>query len=254
MSSITIPIDKNNKLSAIHKKPLESVLADRERKLVVFMHDFSGHKNGYKNLYADLEFILVDQGFHTLRFDFLGCGKSSDDSVLFTLKNAKKSLDAVQSWAKKNGYSELIFISEGIGSIVAILNHDLNVTCHVMLWPGLDPQYLAKTLFNSEDIGDEWKKAGYIILGEKHISVSFIQELMNLKLASAFRDMHMPTLIMHGSADDQYPVDHLNIVRQAMPSQRIEITTFHNAEHGIPKLEHRKSMFFHIGQFLEKYA
>jgi len=252
--TVTININDKQELSALHQRPMEKGLAERESRLIVFIHDFPGNKTGHNNLYTDLSLTLADLGFHSLSFDFLGCGDSSGDQQSFTLKTAKESLDAIQKWAEPHGYKEFIYVSAGIGSIIAIANADIHVKCHIMLWPGLDPQYLAKHLFQSETIGDEWKKAGYIIQDKDRIGVPFINELHKANLAPALKDITMPLLIMHGSADDRYPVDHLNIAREGMPSRRIEITTFHNAEHGIPDLTHRKSMFYHITQFLEKYA
>ena len=253
-NSITINVNDQENLTAIHKKPAEQSLADLDRKLVLLIHGFPGHKAGHSDLYADLEFILVDKGFHTLRFDFIGCGESSGEQQDFTLSKAKESLNAIKKWAKKNGYKEFVFVSEGLGSTIAILNMEINVTCQVMLWPGLDPQYLAKSLFQADKITNESKKTGYAMQGHNRIGVTFMKELFKTNLKPLFRDINMPVLIMHGSADDRYPVEHLSIARQEMVSKRIEITTFHEAEHGLPELDHRKSMFFHITQFLEKFA
>lgn len=252
--TIKIKVNDKQTLCATHNRPPEKGLAEREQKLIIFMHDFPGHKAGNNDLYTNLAFILADKGFHSLYFDFLGCGESSGRQADFSLESARESLNAVKGWAQENDYKEFIFVSEGIGSTIAILNAEVNVTCQIMLWPGLDPKSLAETLFHAENIKEEWKKVGYIAQGDHHIGIPFINGLHKTNLTPSLRDMTMPVLIMHGSADDRYPVDHLNIARQAMPSKRIEITTFHNAKHGIPDITHRKSMFFHITQFLEKYA
>jgi len=253
--TITIPVSDQYVLSGNYQRPTEQGLAERDNKLILFIHDFPGNKAGHNDLYTDLSTMIGDLGFHSLSFDFLGCGESSGDQSNFTLAGSvKESLDAIHKWAKGNGYNEFVYVSAGLGTSIAILNAGTDVTCQIMLWPGLDPAYLAKNLFNSEYIGEEWKKVGYIIQGEDCIGIPFIKELERIDLAPSLENMTMPVLIMHGSADDRYPVDHLSIAREGMPSKRIEITTFHNAEHGIPDLTHRKSMFYHITQFLEKYA
>ena len=252
--TVQIKVGKKQTLYAVHSKPLETGLIDREHKLVIFLHGFPGHRDSHDEIAANLESILIDQGFHSLRFDFIGCGDSSGDQPEFSLAKAKECLHAVKKWSQLNGYSEFVYISDGIGSTIAILNTDIDVTCQVMLWPGLDPQYLAKTLFKSDAIEDEWRKVGYVVQGDNRIGIPFVNELLKTKLAASLRDITMPVLIMHGSADSLYPLKHLDIARQRMTSKRIEITTFHNAENGLPELEHRKSMFYHITQFLEKYA
>lgn len=253
-NSISININDKQAITAIHKKPSEKSLEELRRKLVVMIHGFPGHKSGHSDLYADLEFILVDKGFHTFRFDFIGCGQSDGEQEDFTLTKARECLNAIKLWAKQNGYKELVFISEGIGSTIAILNMEVNVKCQVMLWPGLDPQCLAKNLFHADAISEEDKKQGFVVQDHNRIGLKFIKELHQTNLKPHFRDINTPVLIMHGSADDRFPVDHLNIARQQIVSKRIEITTFHDADHGLPELDHRKSMFFHIVQFLEKFA
>lgn len=252
--TITIPLNDEHSIAGIHNKPAERSLAELDRKLIIMIHGFPGHKAGHSDLYADLEYILVDKGFHTLRFDFIGCGNSSGEQEDFSLSLAKECLNAIKKWAKNNSYKELSFISEGLGSTIAMLNMELNLSCQVMLWPGFDPQYLAKTIFKSETITDKDKKVGHVVQDHNRIGIPFIHELQKTNLKPFFKDVVMPVLIIHGSADDRYPVEHLNIARNELVSKRIEITTFHEADHGLPELDHRKSMFFHITQFLEKFA
>ena len=64
----------------------------------------------------------------------------------------------------------------------------------------------------------------------------------------------MPTLILQGVRDEITPIETLDLARGHIRSKRLEITTFHDGEHGLHKLNHRKSMFFHITQFIEKFA
>jgi pimeloyl-ACP methyl ester carboxylesterase len=249
-----IEIEGGASIKTVHKKPRQDSTDEMARKLVVMIHGFPGDAASHNNLYGDLEFILNDKGFHTLRFDFLCCGESAGNTKDFTLSTAKQTLDVIKAWAQDHHYEEFIFISDGFGSLIALLNMEINVTCQVLLWPGLNPQYLAKHIFKIDEITETDRKFGYITHGDHHIGIQFIDQLNKLNLANYFRDITMPVLIMHGSADEIFPIEHLNIIRQRASSKRIEITTFHDAAHGLPELKHRKSMFFHILQFLEKFA
>ena len=157
-------------------------------------------------------------------------------------------------WAQNNGYEEFVCISEGLGTIIGLLNLPLRVKCQVMLWPGLNPNALATKLFNGDNIEDEWRKIGYTIHHDHRIGVQFIDELREANIAPSFRDLNMPLLVLHGASDERYPISDLNHIRKRASSKRIEITTFHDAGCGLPQPEHRESMFFHIGQFLEKFA
>ena len=229
---IHIKIDDTHYLYARYRTTRERALANREKSLVVFIHGFPGDHTAHDDIFGGLEHVLLDVGFHTLRFDFLGCGKSSGEASDFSLRSAKISFQAVHDWAAENGYEELIYVSEGLGSTLGVINMGLNVTCQVMLWPGLDPQYLAQQTFQPTQI----------------------KGLVDVNLNPMLKDVSMPVIIMHGSADDKYPVDHLNIARKHMSSKRIEITTFHGGGHGLPRPSDRNAMFFHVTEFLEKFA
>jgi len=251
---ISISFKDGAELSAILSKPKEGGLIDLERKLIIMVHGFPGHKSTQNNLYGDLEFILNDKGFHTLRFDFFGCGQSSGEEHEFTLKSARESLSAVKEWATNNAYQEFIFISEGMGTICALLEMELNLTCQIMLWPALDPPALAKTLYGSDNIPKEALEDGRIPVGDYKIGLPFVKELVQTNLRGAFQNVTMPVLILHGSSDELHPIGQLDLARKYMTSKRIEITTFHDGLHGLPSPNHRKSMAFHITQFLEKFA
>lgn len=252
--TLEIQISENHTLRGIHKKPKKDAIINMKHKLILMLHDFPGDKSNHNDLYGDLESILNKKGFHTLRFDFTGCGESDGDQQNFDLTTARQDMEAVKIWASENGYRELSYISEGLGSTCALLNMEINVKCQVMMWPGLNPPALAKHLFNADTIEDEWKKIGYTLQDGERIGINFINALSHTNLSPYFRDIVMPVLILHGSADERFPIDDLNLIRNRASSKRIEITTFHDAGYGLPDAEHRESMFFHIGQFLEKFA
>ncbi|MFK7840457.1 MAG: alpha/beta fold hydrolase [Bdellovibrionales bacterium] len=252
--SIIITLDGNKHIAALYGQPFQATSNERRTKLVIMAHGFPGDHNAHDNLYGDLESLLNDAGFHTLRFDFFGCGQSSGTSKDFSLQTVKASFDVLKEWAEHNGYKEFVFVSDGLGSVFSILNTDDRLNCQIMLWPGFDPQYLAKSLFQKDAPSQKSLERGYICDGKYNISLSFIDSLSKLKIVPYLKHQTMPVLIMHGAQDDLFPIKHLDIAKRNMSSKRIEITSFHDGGHGLPALNHRQSMFFHITQFIEKYA
>ena len=97
------------------------------------------------------------------------------------------------------------------------------------------------------------KKQGFIKQNNNRIGITFLEELEKIDLIYALREIHAPALIMHGVRDKKIPVSCLDLARAHMRSKRIEITTFHDGEEGLTQLNHRKAMFYHIQQFVEKY-
>jgi len=223
--------------------------------LLIFMvHGFPGNKDGQGDVFNDLAFLLKDKGFHSLSIDLRGCGESDGLQEKFTLSTARADLQATLEWAKSQGYERFIFIGEGLGAILPLMDLNDEVVCFILLWPILDLSYTAKVIFNAEEIKDESKKAGYIVKDKNRIGIPFVDELQKTDITHILQEVDRPLLVMHGAADKVAPIDRLDYLRGYVKSRRVEITSFQDGTHGLPALNHRKAMHFHILQFIEKYA
>ncbi len=260
MSEITLAIisdkvqihaTKNQSISALHRKPAGTPLEGREKTLVIMAHGFPGHRAANNDLYGDLEFLLSDKGFHTLRFDFRGCGDSDGSSEEFTIGAACEDFQSVVHWAKNNKYRELIYIGEGLGAAISIMNVSMRVNSLILLWPVLDCETYAKA-FGKVD--KKVKDRGFLEHDGTRLGTAFLHELEKIDIVYAMQNVRVPTLIMHGAMDKMIPVEQLDLARANIRSERIEITTFHDGAEGLQKMNHRKMMFYHISQFIEKYA
>jgi pimeloyl-ACP methyl ester carboxylesterase len=237
-----------------YSRPTEDSLAELEELLILMVHGFPGNKNAHGNLFHDIEFLLRDKGYHTLRFDFRGCGESDGREEDFTLAGANEDFQNVLFWARDRGYKRFIVIGEGLGATVALMNVDHTVAASVLLWPFIDLPRIAKTNYRPEAIEEPSIKAGYVLMENQRIGLDFIKEMQKSNLVFALKDLKIPLLIMHGSADETSPIDQLDLLRAHAAAKRIEITSFHDGTHGLPQLNHRKTMYYHISQFIEKYA
>lgn len=237
MSSKTAIASQGKALSGICKRPKEETIVDAAKTLIIMIHGFPGHKAAHSDLYGDLQSILTEQGRHTLRFDFRGCGQSQGEEGSFTLKAGVEDLNSIINWAKTQGYKEFIFISEGFGTTIAMLARVLQLKAHIMLWPAINPKAL----------GDMHEQSGRYPKG-------FIKSLQAVKIGPHIREIVKPTLILHGTADNISPVQQLDLVRKHAGAKHIEIMTFHNGKHGLPEMSERKALFSQIEQFLNKHA
>ena len=95
---------------------------------------------------------------------------------------------------------------------------------------------------------------GYITMDDQRIGLPFLKELAKTDIIYALKETYMPTLIMQGAKDDITPASQLDFARTYIPSKRIEITTFQDGGHGLEQLNHRKMMFYHTMQFMEKFC
>jgi len=251
---ITVRAGSSGGLRVLHGYPDEHSLTNLKDTLVMMAHGFPGHKTGNNDLFGDLEFILVEKGFHTLRFDFGGCGESDGKEENFTIGNAKRDIQNIRRWAQEKGYRHFICIGEGLGATLSVMEADPDVRALILLWPVLDLKYMGAETLKAKNLTREERKKGYIERDGHRISVALLQELEKLNIGSFLKQVRCPTLVMHGARDEVVPVSQLDLARRYINAHRIEITTFHDGSHGLPKLNHRKMMFYHIAQFVEKYA
>lgn len=229
-------------------------LTEIDRTLVIMSHGFPGHMKSNNDIFGDLAFLLAEKKFHTLRFDYRHCGSSGSDSENFSFTTAGDDFDEVLAWAKGRGYHHFIYIGEGTGATIAVLKADLETKAILLLWPVLDPRRYGQKTYEADAMNSTAQKAGFITKDGVKIGVNFIRHLENTDMANPLKEIFQPLLIMHGAKDEIIPVDQLNIARERVRSKRVDITTFHDGEHGLPKMEHRKMMLYHIGQFVAKYA
>lgn len=252
--TVQILAGDNQYIQAEHVRPVEDSLESKDRLLIIMVHGFPGNKTAHDNVFGDLIHLISDKEYHSLRFDFRGCGESDGREEDFSLKGAADDLKNICGWAKDQGYERFIFIGEGLGAALSLLEIPKQALCYVFLWPMLELPRIAKFAFKADDIPDEWQKEGYGTIDDHRIGLSFIEELKETDILPILRGFEKPLMIMHGVKDQVSPVQQLEIVRAHVKARRVEITTFHDGTHGLPQVNHRKTMFYHIMQFIEKYT
>ena len=250
---IHIDVGDDQSLTALYSRP-ESRSIDRiDDTLIIMAHGFPGHKDAHDELYQGIEEFLTRKKYHSLRFDFRGCGESDGREENFTISNAKEDFQTILHWAKTHKYERFIYIGEGIGATVSILKNDLDVAAFVLFWPVLDTDFYRKKAFGISIVDEEELEKGYVEHNNKRLGVPFLKELRTMKITTAIQDVRQPTLIRHGVKDQAIPRAQLEIARTHMNAKRIEITSFYDGETGLLKPNHRKSMLFQTQQFIEKY-
>ncbi|HRQ61148.1 MAG TPA: alpha/beta fold hydrolase [Alphaproteobacteria bacterium] len=248
--TITGPAGQEIAASMIRRNDPEA--PDTRRTLVLMSHGFPGHKSAAGDIFGDLEEMLSSKGHDTLRFDYRGCGESDGREENFTVQTACADYEAVQDWARREGYSQFIVIGEGLGATIAALNIGLDVRAFAMLWPVLEPKMYFKNHIAQAVPDPEGRP--FSMLDSHRIGKDFAGQIQKLDIVHALKEVYCPALIMHGAEDDVVPTSQLELARGFIPARRIEITVFHDGTHGLPLPAHRKAMMYHIQQFVQKYA
>lgn len=238
-------------LSGLMGVPLERSLEERDRILVIFMHDFPGHKDdlhGFMSLIANL---FGEHGFYTFRFDFRGCGQSEGREEDFTLTRARQDLDLVRDWAQKQGFKKFIYVTDGLAASTAMTSMSADIQAMVMFSPVLDGAAYARYLLQGEPDTSTSAPAGYHAVKEHRIGEQFIFELMNA--GKPTDTLPMPILVHYGTEDDRMSPAHLDFLKSGLQATRIDITSYQGGTRGLPDPKHRQMVAIHTGQFLKKY-
>lgn len=251
---IQIDAGQDQSITALHGIPNEKLTTRIDQTLVLMSHGFPGNKEGHSNLYGTVERALTQRGYHTLRFDYRGCGESDGREENFTLGAACEDYQAVIYWAKARGYTRFVYIGEGLGATLAIMNIDLDVCGCILFWPVLDLAGHAKGGFKITAPDETDTKRGFMLSNDSRIGLNLYKELGKIDIIYALKEMFMPTVVFHGSKDSIVSIASLDIARRYIPAKRVEITAFHDGKHGLDKENHRKTIMFQILQFVEKYV
>lgn len=241
-------------LCGVYNAPRDTVFTELDKTLILMLHDFPGHKSDKNDLYGDIEFLLGNHGFHTLRFDLNGCGESDGQQEEFTLSKALDDVEHVLKWAREDRkYERFVVIGEGLGATLGIMAMQEDIYNLVLLWPALDLKAFQKNAFGLKDSPEITEKKNYISKDENRIGKPFLRELFDLDIVEYLESVKTPTLIMYGAQDEIIEHFQLDMIRKHIGARRVEITTFQDGGYGLEKLNHRKSMFYHIQQFIQKY-
>lgn len=246
---IYIEGETDQKISAFLERP---ELNAAENTVVLMIHSFPGNKHGQSNLFDRMEKIVSSKSYDTFRFDFRGCGDSAGNPENFTLKNAGVDLRRMMNWCRQEGYERFIFVTEGLGTAIAMMNMAPDVRALISVSGVFNVPKFARARFSKALSNPD--NPDYFLLKEQKIGKAFLQELGTTNLVPYLETIRCPCLILHGAKDPYAQIDQLDLIRNHMVTRRIEITTFEDGGHDLHSDNHRKYIFYHAMQFIEKYA
>ncbi|MBO4208158.1 alpha/beta hydrolase [Micromonospora echinofusca] len=166
-----------------------------------------GQKNGPDNLYFDLAERLASTGVASVRFDFRGCGESSGSYRDMTIDRQVEELRAVRGFVDGRYHpTAWALVGESFGATIGLRGFDQAYRAVVLLWPAI---WLLDGAFESYVTADNLSAAqrdGYVELDGEQIGVDFLRELQDVQDVSApLRGLRIPTLFIHGEADQEVP-------------------------------------------------
>lgn len=211
---------------------------------VILCHGLSVDKEE-KGAFTRLAAILSAEGFHTFRFDFRGCGKSSGMSTDYTITDAVTDLNSVIAYIKTSGYTAFIILAASFsGGCVSYYAGQNPKELHgVVLWNALI-DYEEKINPTTERNRQAWgevalesiKKQGYVErpngfrLGKK-----LMDNIYSLKPWQELLKYKGPLVFIHGTADNFVP--HSYSLKYAKELPQAKVVLIEGAEHGFHDTE-----------------
>lgn len=231
-------------------------VAPPRKPVIIMMHGFpGGHKSGPDDLFGELEYRFEGLGYPTIRFDFRGCGESTGREEDFCLETALADLNAVIQWAQHDaGHRSVILLGESCGATIAVLGYQPKIVAGlILLWPALKlAETSFKTLFTRESRLKAITQDQPFVPFEGHkLGSHFLNDIYTADLTSALEAITAPTLIQHGTRDEEVPLEQVRFA-EAHLKGFIDLGIFEGGGHGLRDTNMRQYLFVNIRHFLER--
>ncbi len=224
---------------------------ENSKGLVVMFHGFTGHMNENGYLFKELSTVLKENGYSSLRFDFMGSGISdgrfSEMTFLTELEDARNIL----KFAKSLGINEkLIILGFSMGGAVASyvakeFENDLEKL--VLLSPAGNIAEIGKRYFNNPNV--TWHDENNIDMGGYLMNINFLNSFKGLDLY-ANTNLNKPVVIIHGEKDQAVPLPFGEKYSKLYPN--CEFYVVPESEHCYQKMSRRSFVNEHVIEFLNK--
>ncbi len=207
-----------------HGVKLSGILAVPKTKnppIVILCHGFTTGKNSKK--YIALKKILEDRKIASLRFDFFGHGESGGNFADITITEAVDDVLNAVKFVRKKGFTRIGLSGASFGGIACFIAASklkglfgLAAISPVSDWPAQD-----SAAFTKAEMRD-WKKKGFMTYKnsfgkEMRLNYSIYEDSKKHIVYKVAKKISAPTLIVHGSADEEVPVSQSRKTAKLIP-------------------------------------
>lgn len=218
------------------------------RNVVVMFHGFTGHKNENGYLFKQLTENLVNNGYATLRYDFMGSGESDGhftDYTFFT--EITDGIAIVKEAYSLNSENPIILMGFSMGGAVASrvsLEVKEFVEKLVLLSPAGNMPEIIDMKFKLKE-ADEF---GNIDMGGYYMNKTIQKAFEGFDMYGEIDTFEKPVLIIQGGADTSVPPMYSMKYHDLYPNSSYYL--IEGSEHCYTKVEYRKLVNQKVKEFL----
>lgn len=218
---------------------------------ILMSHGFEASKDGAK--WSFLTPKLVEHGYAVLKFNYRGCGYPPDasdglfeDTTLSArIADYRAALDFLQSTGVDT--DRIAVVGSSFGGEIPVAAQDPRVKTYVLLATPSRPQAIT-----DEQLA-ECRATGYVALPSgKKLKQVYFEDGVKYNLCDAVAGLARPILIIHGSLDDDVPVEQAReLFTHAHSPKMLEIIP--GAQHVLRRPEDMERILQLILGWLESY-
>ncbi|MFH1683045.1 MAG: alpha/beta hydrolase [Candidatus Woesearchaeota archaeon] len=242
-----------NKVVGILSDPTE----DKSKPTIILCHGFQSSKESTTNL--ELEVRLHQKEISTFRFDFYGHGESEGKFADITVSKAVDNLFQAINHLQKKGYRKIGLVGSSFGGLVSLVAASKSKGLFVLALKCPVSERLGELVAEDthQDI-EEWKRKGFIERtnqqGEtEKLNYSFYKDAKRYADSKDYKNIKIPTLIIHGDKDITVPLEQSIKTAKIVPHCRLEIIK--GADHSFKTdPQHFQKMISLISEFIISHA
>lgn len=213
---------KGDKLSGILFNPT----GNKSKPIIILVHGFHSGKNTKSFLLINE--LLWQKNISTFRFDIYGHGESEGLFENITLSEAIDDILQAIKFLKKQGYKKIGLLGSSFGGNASIIVAAKTKDLFVLTLKSPVSNYLERStkIMTPEQIKD-WKEKGYRMVedeGKKYkVNYGYYKDMEKYNGYRVAPLIKIPTLIIHGDADQSVPVEQSIEISKLIPNCKLVI-------------------------------
>ncbi|MFW6140245.1 MAG: alpha/beta hydrolase family protein [Acidobacteriota bacterium] len=239
---------RGNRLCGILSDPTE----DKSKPIIILCHGFSSSKDG--RTYQALESQLNTERISIFRFDFFGHGESYGLFEDITTYEAVDDVLNAIAFIQKSGYTTIGLMGSSFGGMASLLAASQSNIPYILALksPVSDYRNMALTRRSRSEI-QKWKEKGVMEFEsmneeKRRLGYSFYEDARNVHVYEKAPNIQIPTLIVHGEADETVPVDQSQKLADLIPNAKL--ITIPGCDHTYSNHDHFDKLLNLISRFI----
>lgn len=219
--------------------------------IVIVCHWFSTHKNSMG--IVPIAKVLNENSIATLRIDLFGHGESDGKLEDITISEGVDDILQAVAYLVSRWYSKIGLMGSSFWGICSSIATSKTDQIAFLALRAPVSNYVEQKLLKIFTTGIEQRRTEwYIIHDWKRLGVAFLNDAEKNAAYAIADKITVPTLIVHGSADTNVPVQHSEKLASLIPHCELQIIDW--ADHGFSHPEHNVKMVRYLSDFLIQHA